>query len=210
MNTPARGAALACLVVGLSLLGGCTGGLQASGDPTPTTRAGTPTAPPEVSAQEIARALTAAEAAAVVGTTRGDVPVGGDRTRPVVAEVYSVAAYPDRTVVHFALASGDGEEVGLLPSSLSVEPGSWQYLEGLAIIDPESRQRLLSYRDADGQGSIGESVFQTCSLRPKTLTAEKVPQTCVLSALDPETESVTFEIPHLPAIEDVPVTRHEK
>jgi hypothetical protein len=146
----------------------------------------------------------------VVGTTSGDVPVGGNEMRPVIVEVYSVEAFSDRTLVRFALSSGDGEEISLAPTSLSVEPGSWGYLEGLAVVDPSTQQRLMSYRDADGEAVMPKSVFQTCSMRPKTITAEKFPQTCIVSALGPETESVTFEIPNLPPIENVPVTRHEE
>ncbi|MEK8227400.1 hypothetical protein NKG05_16795 [Oerskovia sp. M15] len=101
---------------------------------------------------------------------------------------------------------GDGQEIRLEAYSLAGEDWNLFYVEGLAIVDPESQQRLSSYREADREK--GESAFQTCSAKPKSLGAEKFPQTCVLPALDPATKTVTLEIPDLPAIENVPVTRH--
>lgn len=195
------------LVVALMLLGGCSGGAatpDASGNPT----AEEPGSPPRVSAQDIAQALTAAEDVPALGAARGDVSLGGGQTGSVVAEVRSVDAYPDRTVVRFSLAAGDGGEISLHPSSLSGRQWSFDYLEGFAIIDPETQQRLSSYRESGREA--GESAVQTCSLKPKSLTVEKLPQTCILPALDPATGSVTIEVPHLPAIEDVPVTRHQE
>lgn len=199
------------LVVALMLLGGCSGGAatpDASGDPSQTTTAEEPDSPPEVSAQDIAQASTAAEDLPVLGTARGDVSLGGGRTGSVVVEVRSVDASPDRTVVRFSLAAGDGGEISLHPSSLSGEQWSFDYLEGFAVVDPETRQRLLSFRESGREA--GESALQTCSLKPKSLSVEEFPQTCILPALDPATKSVTIEVPRLPAIEDVPVTWHQE
>ena len=209
MNGRKHGTVLGGLLVTLVTLSACTGSPEApdaSGGPRQTAGSESPSTAPEVSAEELALALSAAEDATPVGTATGDVPVGGGTTRSVVADALSVDAYPDRTLVRFTLASGDGQTIRLEAYSLAGADWNLAYVEGLAVVDPESQQRLSSYREADREK--GESAFQTCSAKPKSLEAEKFPQTCVLPALDPVTETVTVEIPDLPAIENVPVTRH--
>jgi hypothetical protein len=210
MRTTRRRGAWAALVMSWALVGGCTSGPEVPDAPSRPSVTETQQAPPEVTARHVARSLTEAEEPPVVGTTSGDVEDSSYRLRPVVVKVYSVDAYPHRTVVRFSLTSGDGEEVSLLPTSLSVDPGSWDFFRGLAVVDPVSQQRLMSFLDADGKGTMPNSIFESCSMRPKGISAETYPQTCILSALDPTAESVTFEIPHLPPIEDVPVIWHEE
>ena len=239
MNVQKRGTVLGGLVVALVTLSACTGRPEspdawggrgggggggarvrvsagpgrrgppaAAGGPQQTAGSESPSTVPEVSAGDLALALSAAEDAPAVGTATGDVPVGGGATRSVVADALSVDAYPDRTLVRFTLASGDGQEIRLEAYSLAGADWNLGYVEGLAVVDPGSEQRLSSYREADREK--GESAFQTCSAKPKSLGAEKFPQTCVLPPLDPATATVTLEIPDLPAIENVPVTRHEE
>ncbi|GII97856.1 hypothetical protein CLV28_2219 [Sediminihabitans luteus] len=198
---------VSAIAVVATLLAGCTGG-----DPTPdassSAASATPsaTAPPEVSAAEVADDLFGAGVPTAVGSTSGDVEGGGGKTGAVDAEVYAVDAYADRTLVSFGLRSGDGE-LTVAAFTFTGPQWSFDYLEGFAVVDPTTQERLEAYVDTSTEGA--GAAHETCSLKPKTLGPDFYPQTCLLPPLDPATTAVTVEIPNLPPIDDVPVTRHD-
>ncbi|ADG75447.1 hypothetical protein Cfla_2559 [Cellulomonas flavigena DSM 20109] len=123
---------------------------------------------------------------------------------PVRVDVTQVLADESSTLVRFTLAHL-GDEPSRLGPVFSTTSVLSREMRDVALIDPTSEQRYLPYigvRVTDEKSS-----FCVCSGQPRTFSSAGAYLTATFPPLDPSTQTVTFEVPWLPLIEDVPVER---
>ncbi|MBF0689500.1 MAG: hypothetical protein IR158_17255 [Cellulomonas sp.] len=123
---------------------------------------------------------------------------------PVRVDVTQVLADETSTLVRFTLVHLGDEPVRLGPVFSSGAIRSRE-MRDVALIDPTSEQRYQPYigvRVTDEDAS-----FCACSGQPRTFSATGAYLTATFPPLDPSTETVSFELPWLPLMEDIPVQR---
>ncbi len=192
------------LVVGAVVFVACRPAGTAA--PAPTTGASaTPTTSPGMTTEEFEAALFAGDVgtAEPVGTVEGELTDPPAQV-PARVDVTQVLADEHSTLVRFTLATPDGS-----PADLGLPVFNQRYLlardiRDVALVDPVAEQR---YQPFIGVGVTDEeNLLCACSTAPLTFS-EGVPLTATFPPLDPSTETVTLEVPWLPALEDLPVTR---
>lgn len=192
------------LVVGAVVLVACGGD---DGDPAPAPTAGATQEPsaPSMTTEEFEAALFAGDVGTtqVVGSVDGELTDPPDQV-PARVDVTQVLADEHSTLVRFTLATPDGA-----PADLGLSVFNQRYLlardiRDVALVDPVAQQR---YQPFIGVGVTDEeNLLCACSTAPLTFSAG-VPLTATFPPLDPSTETVTLEVPWLPLLEDLPVTR---
>ena len=138
----------------------------------------------------------------VLGSVEGELTDPPHRI-PVRVDVTQVLADDSSTLVRFTLAHlGDGPaRLGPVFSSRAVLA---QEMRDVALIDPTVQQRYQPYLGV--RVTDEDSTFCVCSGQPRSFSTGTY-LTATFPPLDPSTETVTFELPWLPLVEDIPVER---
>lgn len=138
-----------------------------------------------------------------IGSVTGELTDPPDQV-PARVDVTEVVADENSTLVRFTLAAPDGAA-----SDLGLAVFNQRYLlardiRDVALVDTGADQR---YQPFIGVGVTDEeSLLCACSTAPLSFSTG-VPLTATFPPLDPKTETVTLEVPWLPPLEDLPVTR---
>lgn len=139
----------------------------------------------------------------VLGSVEGELEDPPDKV-PARVDVTQVLADDHSTIVRFTLASPTGEQESIgLPvfNQRFILAGD---VRDVAVVDPVAEQR---YEPFIGVAVTDERLLTcACSTAPLTFSTG-VPLTATFPPLDPGTTTVTFEVPWLPPLEDLPVTR---
>ena len=192
------------LVAGAVVFVACRPGDAAAPAPTGSASAEPPTSS-SMTTEEFEAALFDGDVgtATPVGTVEGELTDPPDRV-PARVDVTQVLADEHSTLVRFTLATPDGQ-----PADLGLPVFNQRYLlardiRDVALVDPVAEQR---YQPFIGVGVVDDQdLLCACSTAPLSVS-EGVQLTATFPPLDPSTETVTLEVPWLPALEDLPVTR---
>lgn len=122
---------------------------------------------------------------------------------PVRVDVTQVLADESSTLVRFTLVHL-GDEPSRLGPVFSTTSVLSREMRDVALIDPTSEQRYQPYLAV--RVTDEDATFCVCSGQPRTFSTGAY-LTATFPPLDPSTQTVTFEVPWLPLIEDVPVER---
>lgn len=192
------------VALGLASLTSCTNddATEPTGTPSvssgPSDHAATDAADPSAAAAELESTVMAGRTADdVVASGTGELEAVDGELLSVTVDVHEVRAGTGSTVVELTVRSG-GESFSLDSLALTDRAGS---LYGVAVIDPAADERYAAFEDA------GDTYYSTCSYKPKTLSSDPYPLTCLVAPLQGEPDTVSLQLPDLPLIDDVPVVR---
>jgi hypothetical protein len=192
---------LPLLVLPLALAG-CSGG----DDDTPARTAdptSSPTAEASAADELTARILEGDEAPAVLASASGELPLTTGGSAPVTVEVLEVRAAEQSTLLRWRLRSGSGQRENVYTSALSL-PSRFD-TRGIALVDPAGAQRLQPYTYVPQAGQA--AILCACSELPATVGTTGTLMYALYPPLDPAARTVDVQVPGLPAVEGVRVTR---
>lgn len=199
------GGVVALLVVAGVVFVACRPGSEPG--PRPTGGGATPTqdAAASMTTEEFEAAVFDGDVGSseVIGTVEGEL-TDGSRQVPARVDVTEVLADDNGTLVRFTLVSPSGEKSSIGLPVFNQRAVLARDIRDVAMVDPVASQRYEPYIGVGGPD--GKDVLCACSTAPLDFSVG-VPLTATFPALDPGTTTVTFEVPWLGPVEDLPVTR---